>query len=383
MAIIVIREPASIASVDCLVYQFQMDDIGDSNEKKLMGYQLLLSDGTPITEEEKFRPADISELITRDFSDDVRGLVTTMFPIINPLGTVNDNYIIKKVKLSLWEITEDQTTCVVVEGSRVELSLVTVVNGVIQPYERNIFTSPYPGDDMIFLSHQPTVMYQCRDAKNYLWVMGGGQVVYKTPGETDVPVPNTFDAAYMPLFIEDVFPSSYLTAKYFELTFADSPRVYRVYLQDCSCGVNYANIMYLDPKGGRACISFEVVDEYAMNISASEVRRYIECFPEPAESNDNYSVLTAGGRTISNKIASERITLIYTTAYNEENAEWYKAFLASTGYHIQAKDEAGNVVFRKFILESGSYVYRKTEAEIDLVITGYMASDYKNQKIDR
>lgn len=383
MAIIVTREPAAIASVNCLVYQFQMDDIGDATVKKLMGYQLLLGDGTPITEEEMFRPASIDELITRDFSDDVRGIVTTMFPIINPLGTVNDNYVCKRVKLSLWEVTQNITTCETTEGTRVELSQVLVVNGVTQPYERNIFTTPYPGDDMIFLSHQPTVMRQCRDSKNYLWVMGGGQVVFKTPGETDVPVPNTFDAAYLPLFIEDVFPDSYLTAKYFEVTFENSDRVYRIYLEDCSCGSTFANIMYLDPKGGRGCISLELVDEYSMNTSSSEVRRFIECFPEPAESNDNYSILTAGGRTISNKVASERITMVHTTAYNDENAEWYKAILASVGYHIQAIDEDGNVVFRKFIFESGSFVYRKNEAEIDLVITGYMASDYKNQKIDR
>ena len=84
-----------------------------------------------------------------------------------------------------------------------------------------------------------------------------------------------------------------------------------------------------------------------------------------------------------NKKNTEKLTLVHTTASTDENAEWYKAFLASTGYHVQITKQDGTLTFRKFIVESGSFVYRALEGEIDLVITGFMSHNYKQQKTDR
>ena len=386
MAIIVVTFPSPTASaLECLEWTFTMDDIGSPTAPKFMGYKLMDSLGNTIGKEESYRATSITEIIPLDFSDDVQGLVTTMIPLIDP-GAANDNFIITTVTLAIWEIEHDTVTCDSVISNYMELDPVKIVNGICQEYETNIIEAPLAGDSISFLSHQPAVIKQCRDALNFMWILAHHPelaITYSTPGESDVPLTPPFDAFYIPMHIRDVFPTAWETAEYFDVAFADSTTTFRVYLEDCCCGAENSNILYLDPKGGRSAISFECVSEYAMDNNFVVVDRYIACHPEPAEVNDQYSRLTAGGRTAMNKKNTEKLTLVHTTASTDENAEWYKAFLASTGYHVQITKQDGTLTFRKFIVESGSFVYRALEGEIDLVITGYMSHNYKQQKTDR
>ena len=92
--------------------------------------------------------------------------------------------------------------------------------------------------------------------------------------------------------------------------------------------------------------------------------------------------MTVGGRSIYNKVAQERITLVKESSYEEDVAEQFKAFLASTGYHVQYNDN-GVIKFRKFIVDSGTVVYNSAEGIIELRVTGYLAHDYMTQRQDR
>lgn len=383
MAIIVVSFPSvTTSALECLEWTFTMDDIGSPTAPKFMGYKLMDSLGNTIGKEESYRATSITEVIPLDFSDDVQGLVTTMIPLIDP-GAANDNYIITTVTLAIWEIEHDTVTCESVISNYVELDPVKIVNGICQEYETNIIEAPLPGDIVSFLTHQPAIIKQCRDALNFMWVLGGAKIRYNTPSDTEVSLSPSFDAYYIPMHIRDVFPSSWQTAEYFDVTFDECATAFRVYLEECCCGAQNSNILFLDPKGGRSAISFDCVSEYTMDNNFVVIDRYIACHPEPAELNDQYNRLTAGGKTAMNKKNTERMTLVHTTASTDENAEWYKAFLASTGYHVQITKQDGTLTFRKFIVESGSFVYRALEGEIDLVITGYMAHNYKQQKTDR
>ncbi len=388
MAIVINSSPPTdISAHDCIRICFSSDTVPASNELLRIAWQILDSADNPLSEPESVSPVSPGDVICIDIQDDVKALVTTMIPQTDPLGAVNDTFIYYSIQVVAWEIVTDLATCTTV-GSEPELIAETRIwNGVSQIEEYDVILNPDPKEFTV-LSHLPLVITQCRNARNYIWVKStaGNKVEYKdNDGANSIVLSPPFECFYVPLHIGDIYPLAAATMPFFTLTIGTAEYVtYKVYLESCCCDVDYKNLMYLDPYGGRSTLSFQCVEEYRVSSQQSEVVRYISCGAVSSNPfNDVYNRITAGGATITGKKTEERITLVATLGDDDESAAFAKAVLSSISYHIQYTDADGIVSWRKFIVETGDAVYRSSEGSVDIVFTGRMAMPYKTQSIDR
>ena len=130
-------------------------------------------------------------------------------------------------------------------------------------------------------------------------------------------------------------------------------------------------------------MSFKCIDSFTMSSEYTLISKYQGCSTPSTFSGDNANKKTVGGETIADKVAQDRITLIRESSKGMDDREYFKAFLGSSGYHIQIQNKSGDPDFQKFIVESGSYVYKKDGDQEQLVITGYISPTYKSQTTDR
>lgn len=382
MAVTITASPlANSSAYQCFKWTLQIDDIGASNITKKIGYQLFDQDDNAVTAPETLEVAVAGATVELDFSGDVQGYVSTMLPFADVPNAVPDPYCIRGFYLMYGDVVYDSDTCNTVNNIVTPSAVKYVINGVIQEYEPDYYNI-LPA----VLTHLPRNTVQCRDARNFTWVLsdGAGLTVEYTSslGTIQSLAIGSNKIAQIPLHPQELL-SDWETIEYMDVQIGVEMAPFRItFTDDCCNGGKYSNILYLDPLGGRSMISFEQVETFELSTSFTELCRYKPCNVVGFDEADNANKMTVGGRSIYNKVAQERITLVKESSYQEDVAEQFKAFLASTGYHVQYNDN-GIIKFRKFIVDAGNVVYNSAEGIIELRVTGYLAHNYQTQRQDR
>lgn len=388
MAITLTKQPAEVVPThDFVDWGMTMDDIGDDVIIKKIGYQLVYENGDEITPLESFRPLVAGDEFITDFQDDIKSLVVTMIPLIDIPAVANDTMIHRKIKLKFGEIITDTSTfpCTTTTNITQESPLITIVNSCIQVYENGFitdgsFAGPIP------LTHQPHNIWQHRESRNWLWLLGSASGVLTTSDGQSASLIPAFFCNYIPLHPHGLELDNVDTLDWIQYNYSapGGSGSYRInFRDDCKNGLEFKNIMFLDPKGGRCCMSFELVQDFTVDTSQQLIQTFVPMYPESSSSNDNVTRQNIGDVTVTNKQVRDRITLVRDAPNNKEHREWFKAFLASSGYHIQFKNNNGQLIFQKFIIESGSIVYNRPDEEVDFVISGFLVPQYITHRIDR
>lgn len=341
---------------------------------KQMAYQLVLTTGEAITAVESIRTAQANDVVCFDFQADVRGLLSTIFPLVDTPAAQEDEYMIKGIKLKYWEIATDTLTCETLQTAPEYSAEVFVYRGVLQIYEEAI-------TGVRLLNHYPNDVVMCRGSRAFIWLLRGGYtgslaVSYSwrdgASEDVTINVPSGHEASALPLHYQ-AFTST--NPQWLVVNIAAINKTITVRYEDCCCSTeDYMNIMYLDTLGGRSMMSFECSDELSMSSEGGEVCLYHEC--GQGSLGDGSNRYTRNGMSIIGKSAKESVTLIRETAYSADELEYFKSFLASTEYHVQMTYEGG-IKFRRFIVESGSATYYKKDETIDFIVKGYFAENYR------
>lgn len=361
-------------SDNCIKWCISQSDIGSGGIVKRMAYQLVLSDGTPITAVESIRTPQADDIVCFDFQADVRGLLSTIFPLVDTPAAQEDEYIIKGVKLKYWEVETDTLACETVEGVSSFSDEVFVYRGVLQIYEENT-----TGARM--LHHYPDNITMCRGARAFIWLLRAGysgslSATYSwRDGVTEditINVPSGHEASVLPLHYQ---PFTGTNPTWLTVSVPVINKTITIEYKDCCCSSeDYMNIMYLDPMGGRGMMSFECADEFSLSTDGGVVCLYQECGQGTlGDGSDQY---TRSGKSLFGKTAKEVITMTREAAYSKAEMEYFKSFLASTEYHVQMSYDA-NTNFRSFIVESGTAVYYDKEEAVEFIVKGYFAENYR------
>lgn len=379
---------------NCLVYCLETDDIGSANIVRRIAYQLVNENDEPVTAVESVRPFAAFETICFDFTRDVRGLVSTAYPSVDTGAAQEDAVIFYAVKLKYWEIVTDTITCETVEEPAQYSNLVYIWNGATQVYEIADFDMPRLGN------HYPDRISFGAGARPHLWILRGIfdepiQATYTINGgyvPTTLNVPMGHKASILPMYPEGLGMVSINGVRSMEISIPALNRSFVITYDvgkssafgDNPCGEEgegsifapktMQHIMFLDALGGRSMISFEEVDELGMISENGTICAYRGCNMGTAEDNGN--ILNKDGLSISNKTSSEKVSLVTEADNSKGMMELYKAFLASTEYHIQSiYNEV--IEFRKFILDSGTITYYKADDRVELRVSGYFAANYR------
>jgi len=388
MAVNIVTQPKLYNAInECFKWSLQITDIGSGNIIKKIWYQLFDENNIAIHKEKQIFTENVAGTERPfDFSQDIAGLVQTMF--VEPhLGiAVNDPDIIKGFYLKYGEAIYDTANCGVATYTTNTSAIKYLINANIQEYENDILNNNLPN----ILTHQPTYSDQCRGAANFTWVHTGGTATNITytasDGQTKVINTGSNKITAIPMHPQGVF-TFFQQIKWMTVqvgTPFQNPPI-KIGLNDCCCDEdeNYFNIMYLDPLGGRAVKSFECVESFELNTTHTEICRFRPC--SPVASSNPYDVFDKNmiaGKGIFDKKVVDSIKLSASTSYNKEVSEQFKAFLSSSGYHIQY-NENGVPKFRKFIVESGSVIYDSKLEVIELQVTGHFANAYDTHRFDR
>lgn len=382
MAVTITASPlANNSAYSCFSWTLQIDDIGAANITKKIGYQLFDQDDNAVTAEEVIGVTVAGDTVELDFSGDVQGYVATMLPFADVPNAVPDPYCWRGFYLMYGDVVYDSDTCTTTNNINTPSLSKYVINGIIQEYEPDYYNT-LPS----VITHLPRNTVQCRDARNFTWVLtdGAGLTVEYTSslGTIQSIALGSNRVAQIPLHPQEIL-SDWETIEYMDVQIGIEMAPFRISFTDSCCSDGkYSNVLYLDPLGGRSMISFEQVETFELSTSFTELCRYKPCAVAGFDEADNANKMTVGGRSIYNKIAQERITLVKESSYQEDVAEQFKAFLASSGYHVQYSDN-GVIKFRKFIVDGGNAVYNATNETIELRVTGYLAHDYQTQRQDR
>jgi hypothetical protein len=394
MAITINSAPKQYSPVyNCLIYCLFIDDIGSANIVRRIAYQLVNEDDEPITAVESVRPFAAFEPICFDFTLDIRGLVSTAYPSVDTGAAQEDAVIFYAVKLKYWEIVTDTITCETTELSPSYTSICNIWNGGTQIYESENYEMPMLGN------HYPDRMAFGAGARPHMWILRGVypdpiQATYTINGgfvPTVLNVPSGHKASILPMYPEGLGMVSINGVRSMEISIPALNRSFVITYDvgsssafgDDPCGEDLGggaapralhHVMFLDSLGGRSMISFEYVDELAMSTEQGIICAYRRC--DTGTSEDNGNTYNKDGVSISNKVANERLTLIADADNSKDMMELYKAFLASTEYHIQSIYNE-QIQFRRFILDTGSIVYFKVDDRIELRVSGYFAAKYR------
>lgn len=382
MAVTITASPLTNNSAySCFQWTLQIHDIGAGNITKKIGYQLFDQDDNAVTAQEVIGVTVAGDTVDLDFSGDVQGYVSTMLPFADVPNSVPDPYCWRGFYLMYGDVVYDSDTCTTVNNIVTPSTAKYVINGVIQEYEPDYYNT-LPS----LMTHLPRYSVQYRDARNFTWVLtdGSGLTVEYTSSLGTIQSINLGSnrVAQIPLHPQELL-SDWETIEYMDVQVGIEMAPFRIAFRDDYCNDGkYSNVLYLDPLGGRGMISFEQVESFELSTNFTELCRYKPCEVIGMDEADNANNMVVGGRSIFNKVAQERITLVTESSNREDVQEQYKAFLASAGYHVQYSDNAV-IKFRKFIVDGGNSVINGNSGKIELRVTGYLAHDYKTQRQDR
>jgi len=387
MAVSIFSSPPKVVGVyNKVEWILKISDIGSAGVSiKKIGYKLQDGDGNDLTEMESIASPQPNMEIPLDFTLDCRGLVQTLIPPPFFSTVIDDENFYKEIVLVYGEIVTDLVTCettVIVES---ESDPVTILNSALQAdeYRENFF------DDMQVLAHIPTIQDFCSDSLSFLWIWAGNTATLESDLGGEVVFSLNEEGASVIPIKASLLPTPSLI-RVLTLTIAGGSgfdQIYKFNLEDCSCKAGQfgadRTVSYLDALGGRFTMSFSEVENYEMSTNYEIIAKN-ERFSVPTTfEGDRATVYNTGGETIINKNSKNTLTLVRTTSKGNFDKSWYQAFLASSGYHIMVNPVVGSPQWHKFIVDSGSTVYRAEAGEIDFVITGYISPTYRTQTIDR
>lgn len=130
------------------------------------------------------------------------------------------------------------------------------------------------------------------------------------------------------------------------------------------CSQSETDLYFVTPAGG---ISTQVVDVDIREIDIDGQEVYIN---QPCEWG--YSQRAAsGGRRIANIRAKEQVTITCRLVPNDTTRRWYQHIKTSPSHWLKTKDQAGNPIAKKLIIDPGSVRIKDGSGLIELRLTGY------------
>lgn len=391
MAITITRTPATINSAyRPVIFGVSISDIGTPTVIKKIAYQLFDSNNVAITAQESINAHQVDFTYYIDFQKDLMFLIRTAIPAPNTSIGFKDLNITKQIKLRYYELTLDTINCSVSVSAPTDTALYTIINGVPQLYEIADYNAPGT-----VLCHLPFHFTQYTQTRRFIWVSGGAtgctvdtratdSTNYWQALTTDIPAGEVWAVPCHPFGIYINYIIENVVEVRFEVI-ADNTLLYTytaTIIQEPCESSEGINIMFLDSLGGRNVISMEATETYELSSSFIITDRYRLPYGTPSAS-DNQTDLTMYGDSILEKDNKDVRSFSFSCDNTDSARQYVKAFLASTGYHLQELNTATNMYeYRKFILNSGSTLYNQSDERLTLTITGYMASPYFTQTID-
>lgn len=371
MAITISQETRAIYPVNNdICVKMTIDDVGTFPITKTIVYYLNVQDalGNVIYQ------TDVQEVYGNingfvhdlHMERELQPILYTAMPDPMNLAAFADNQICGTVFLNYGENVHNADTC---SSEIVWLGVhqFPIINGGEQIYEENIL------DNATYLDHTPDVIETCKGAIHWLYIKGSGTatITNNLAGQYTEALDKV---TAIPVYQFGPVPDGV------EWVSVASPAGVKLFVFKCCCCCeddesNLSQILYLDPLGGRQTMAM-CIDEYEFDTEHEVICTHKTC---GISIEDSYN---SKGRGIVNKSAEERLKFTYETANNDQNREWLKAFLASSGYHILTKSRTGKLRYRKFILDSGSVVYSKKDDLLTLVVSGYYSEGYNTHRLD-
>lgn len=384
MAITIIKQPESTANGShylngCIDYVLNIDDVGDGTTNEIrVGYQLLLSDGTPATKEKFYAPPKPGEF-TLSFNKDYRRFMEVVYPNIASSGLQGFPNCHVEFKLKYWEIEYDLENCTdPVENNPTETGFHAVSNAVFQSFQSETLIGGTPqglsAPRRTIMHNKPKCIPICKDGYDFFYVCGVNvptsivQEVVLQDGTTQQVSSQLISRSGIARVGPNVlYPNGVPNnAIGWKVTVSSNGLTEEFeYPFKCDCG---AKVIFQEHEGGFSMINFckELSDEFVT--SSTEI-----CIHnESSKSGDlaDYRRINDGFTRVQNN-PKEYINLELKVPDDGIGwRRWINNFLASQNVLIVRYDIAGREEPYKFIIEDSQYVTFQDEVDVRLVVRG-------------
>lgn len=349
MAVSIVSAPNELNPVDRMDFVLQISDIGTHPIYKTGVYKLKFSGGADIMPElGAFRPAGGGN-VSLSFRDELKGKVRAIMPVFGTSGVQNDTSIIKEVVLEFGSKEVDVSIPFVPATVTVaDSDAFKVFGGGVNAFDSDVITDMTPK----ILSHRPKKYSLFKDGYDWIWLLGNGTINYKfikSDGSfTTLTQSAPYDVNVVPLNIISLGAPPDTVILEARMIASGIDETYTLDLEENCNGArdNFIEIMYVEPLGGRAVMTFEVLT----NISAVSDQNIVSINRNEISISDIES--TGGDDIIYKKTHG---TFAFQKIMKGEIAEREQVigFAASGQYHIRLKKGDGTEYWAKFILDTG------------------------------
>lgn len=349
MGVSITTPPNELNTIDRVDFLLNISDTGTHPIYKTGIYKLKFAGGADIMPEYgAFRPLGGGDL-PLSFRDELKGKIKAIMPSFGASGVQNDTSIIKEVVLEYGQKQVDVSIPFVPASvSTSDSDAFKVLGGGINAFDSDVITDMSPR----ILSHRPKKYSLFKDGYDFIWLLGNGTVQYKfiKPNGTFTTLTQSapYDVNVIPLNINSLAAPSDTVILEARITASGIDETYTLDLDENCNGSrdNFIEIMYVEPLGGRAVMTFEVLT----NVSATSSQNVVSINRNEINISDIES--TAGDDIIYKKTHG---TFSFQKTMKGEVAEREQVigFAASGQYHIRLKKSDGTDYWAKFILDTG------------------------------
>lgn len=378
---------AKNAVKNCIEYELSMTDGGTPPEEKSLTYQLVTQAGDEVTGQEIIPYRAGSFFI--QFQKDLEPWVFTTKPTLGSTTVFTDNNFNIQFKLKFGEWIFNTDTCQVTNNLTQEGSLLRAYNCAFQFRQ----TTPFAGK-MEMGTARPLMNYTCRSQDDWIMVMtgtlGGGDTWSILVNATDSGGPNshlqTHSAGAAPVVFPvgagnpffggsiDINDISAYDIYVFDGIVPDTnpptPTLgveevahYRFIINQCCTVGDFAELIWLEPRGGYASILLDVVDSIGVSRAGGTI-----CLPK--DCSPTIGTMPGLSGRVSRATSAMRLTLKKYIRWGADAKYFLSGLFASNTHMIKTVDEEGNTVALRFIIESGDYNWFNEFEEVELTISG-------------
>lgn len=395
MAITTVSVPSTLSNLvnEPFAFEFSMTPVDTVTERRRFGYQLLDSDDNPVSAKELITPKD-GETFCIDFNQDICGLVSTGVPTCE--GSSNNHPEMEGVfKLQVFEHVFNKDTCQISIENENVLGDYTVINAANQYWGAQLLGSGGWG----WLNPMAGNLEMCRSRCQliYLWsnnsinigmtarsVSGINYTIVRSHAGVNPRVksfvinPAEFAALMTPgeaaTEAENLKRIQYISVE------VDGTKLVHFKLKTCC---NVQRIAWQHSGGGYSFMQFDGDMELSATTKGTEVYRY-----QPKGTSFSPTLedaRTLGGKSIGQRESYEQVSLVtYFDAREERDYRYLQDFLSSGSYFYEYKAFTGSFLpgpptyqLVKFIPNTGTVKYHKTEEILELRITGKVARPHQ------
>lgn len=382
MAITLVSSPRKYCPANYTVaWEFSLDNLGTPPTRIDFGFALYDESGIRLTEDESYKPQAIDTNFKREFAAIVSDIVYTSFPAESASSQIDTN-ILKKIRIKYGPVDFNSETCESFKSIDTESSLIYLVSANVNTQTQAVwgtssgFSSPRTG---LMLHQRPDKWQLLHGSKDYIWLLGAGQVVLTYYNGASVIgsaiVYNLTGADTVKYICLDYLVHGISTKPtHATVFFSDGVNEKSHRIDYCCCVKqdDYLGILFLEPFGGRSMLATGIGQSYSVDRTASVVNKSFDLSQTTHKSGGNSIYIPKGSLKLTFKTQIEASAGFETMLKN---------FLSSPGHHAQ-KGYGGNLKWEKFILEPGSEIIKEKNKLIDFSFSGYISESINTQRQD-